>query len=99
MKPGKKDKKASILIAGQELAELQKHTWEMAESFGLDRRIDNYKGTRPISFYRWDMECLLDVLDMALNHPDEYPAKGTPEYEITEGLYKKLKRLDKATKW
>ena len=42
MKPGKRDIKVSILITGQELDELQKHTWSMAESFGLDRRIDNY---------------------------------------------------------
>ena len=45
MKPGKRDIKVSILITGQELDELQKHTWSMAESFGLDRRIDNYPDT------------------------------------------------------
>ena len=99
MKPGKKEKKASMLITGQELEELQKHTWAMAESFGLDSRIDKYKGIRPIGLYSWDMDCLLAVLEVALNHSNEYPAKGTPEYEITEGLYKKLKRLDTTTKW
>ena len=25
----------------------------MAEAFGLDRKIENYKGTRPITLYRW----------------------------------------------
>ena len=99
MKPGKYDKKASILIAGKELEELQKHTWSMAESFGLDRRIDNYKGTRPIGFYSWDMDCLLDVLELALNNPKEYPFKGTSEYDITAGLYKKLKQLYDTTNW
>ena len=93
MKPGKYDKKISVLIADKELEELQKHTWAMAESFGLDSRIDNYKGIRPIGLYSWDMECLLDVLDMALNNPNAYPSKGSPEYAITEGLYKKLKHL------
>ena len=44
LKPGKQDIKVNILIAGEELEELQKHTWSMAESFGLDDRIDNYKG-------------------------------------------------------
>ena len=44
LKPGKHDIKVNILIAGEELEELQKHTWSMAESFGLDDRIDNYKG-------------------------------------------------------
>jgi hypothetical protein len=97
MKPDKRDKKVSILIADKELEELQKHTWSMAESFGLDSRIDNYKGKRPMSFYRWDMECLLDVLAMALNNPQEYPAKGSIEYDITEELYKKLKQLYDST--
>ena len=32
-----------ILISGKELVELQKHTWSMAEGFGLDDRIDTYK--------------------------------------------------------
>lgn len=61
MKPGSKDKAYKILIAGPELEELKKHTWEMAESFGLDARIERYKGTRPIGLYRWDMDCLTDV--------------------------------------
>jgi hypothetical protein len=45
------------------------------------------------------MECLLAVLEVALTHSNEYPAKGTPEHEITEGLYQKLKRLYNTTKW
>jgi hypothetical protein len=34
MKPGSKDKQYRILITGRELEELQRFTWQMAESFG-----------------------------------------------------------------
>jgi len=46
MKPGSRDIKVKMLIAGKELEELQKHTWLMCEAFGLDRRIEKYKGNR-----------------------------------------------------
>ena len=59
MKPGSRDIKVNILITGEELEELQKHTWSMVEAFGLDRRIEQYKGKRPIGLYQWDMECLI----------------------------------------
>lgn len=52
MKPGSRDIKVKMLITGEELDELQGHTWSMAEAFGLDRRIDRYGGKRPIAFYR-----------------------------------------------
>ena len=52
MKPGKSDIPIKRKISGRQLEELQKHTWQMCEAFGLDRKIENYKGTRPISFYR-----------------------------------------------
>ena len=42
--------KVNILITGEELEELQKHTWSMVEAFGLDRRIEQYKGKRPIGW-------------------------------------------------
>lgn len=44
MKLGSRDIKIKMLIAGEELEELQKHTWSMCEAFGLDRRIEKYKG-------------------------------------------------------
>jgi len=34
-----------------ELEELQRHVWQMAESFDLDRLIANYQGKRPIGLY------------------------------------------------
>jgi hypothetical protein len=48
IKPGSRDIKVNMFIAGEELEELQKHTWSMAEAFGLDRRIEQYKRKRPI---------------------------------------------------
>ena len=73
MKPGSKDKRVSLLIAGDELTELKRLTWLMSESFGLDTRIENYHGKRPIGLYSWDFECLLAVIDYALK--DELLAK------------------------
>ena len=70
VKPGSKDHKASILITGMELDEPQRFVWMMAESFGLDRRIANYQGVRPIGLYRWDIECLVDVIGSVLNDPN-----------------------------
>jgi len=40
IRPGSKDRKVSILITGLELDELQRFVWMMAESFGLDRRLE-----------------------------------------------------------
>ena len=48
IKPGSGDRKASILITGAELDELQRFVWMMAESFGLDRRITDYRGCVPL---------------------------------------------------
>ena len=75
MKPGSKDIQLKILITGDELIELQRHTYQMAEAFGLDRRIENYQGKRPIGFYSWDFDCLLAVIECALEDKKEYPDK------------------------
>jgi hypothetical protein len=40
MKPRPNDVKLTILITGDELLELQRFTIDMAEAFGLDRRIE-----------------------------------------------------------
>jgi hypothetical protein len=56
VKPGSKDKKYYIVISGPELIELKKYTFLMAEAYGLDKKIENYKGTRPIGFWRWDLD-------------------------------------------
>ena len=69
----------------------------MCEAFGLDRKIDNYKGVRPIAFYRWDLDCLLDVLDMTLNDVKEYPDKQNDGYIELHKLYVNLKQAYKYT--
>ena len=50
---------AKLKISGDELAELKKYTWEMAEAFGLDSRLDRYQGKRPMSFAGEDFDLLI----------------------------------------
>jgi len=80
-----------MLIDGEELAQLKRHTGLMAEAFGLDSRIERYQGKRPIGFYRWDMDCLIDVVDMVLNDPREYPSKDSSAYLAIKRLHDRLK--------
>jgi Plasmid pRiA4b ORF-3-like protein len=84
MKPLPSDHRHRLLIGGDELRELKRHTGSMAEAFGLDRKIENHKGTRPITLYRWDLECLMDVIDLALKDERDYPDKSTPEYQALQ---------------
>jgi hypothetical protein len=70
MKPGKNDRKHAVLIAGAELRELQQ--LDMPESLGLDRRIERYRGTRPIGLYRWDLECVLATLSLVVDGRDPF---------------------------
>lgn len=95
MKPGKRDIPVRIKISGRQLSELQRHTWHMIEAFGLDSKIDNYKGVRPISLYSWDLDCILDVLSMVLNDENEYPDKEDEGYLRLHELYVELKKADK----
>lgn len=91
VKPGSKDRKASILITGLELNELQRFVCMMAESFGLDRRIANYQGVRPIGLWRWDIECLVEMIDSVLDDPECYPIQDTPEYLAFKRLRERLR--------
>lgn len=93
VKPGPRDRQFHILITGAELDELQKYVFLMAESFGLDRRIDRYKGKRPIGLYRWDLECLLEVIDSVIDDPEEYPSHDSPEYLAMRSLRERIKEL------
>ena len=92
VKPGKNDRKHYLLIRGAELDELQRFTGMMAESFGLDGRIDRYVGKRPIGLYRWDLECLLEVCEAALTDREAYPAYDTSAYWAMQSLCNRLRQ-------
>jgi hypothetical protein len=78
MRPGKYDRKHQLLISGAELRELKE--LDLAESFGLDRRVERYEGKRPLGLYRWDLECLVESLSMVLDGRcyGELPPKRRP---------------------
>ena len=90
MKPGRHDIRHQVLITGAELDELQRHTALMAESFGLDRRIEEYRGRRPLGLYRWDLECLLEVMGTALADRRTYPSQDAPGYRALNILNARL---------
>ena len=62
----------------------------MAEAFGLERRIEAYSGKRPIGFYRWDLDCLLAVMDLALKDQRAYPDKASSSYAALKRLHDRL---------
>jgi hypothetical protein len=92
MKPGSRDIRHKLLITGDELQELKRHTYSMAEAFGLDRKIESYKGTRPITLYRWDLECLMDVIEDCLADARAYPDKTAPEFIALQRLGERLRQ-------
>jgi ribosomal 50S subunit-associated protein YjgA (DUF615 family) len=94
--PGRRDRKVSILITGMELDELQRFDWVLAESFGLDRRIANYRGMRPIGLWRWDIECLVDAINSVLDDLEYYPTQDTPEYLAIKTLRDRLQAEEDA---
>ena len=79
MKHGKPDQQHRMLITGLALKELKRHACDLPESFGLDRKIERYQGKRPLTLYRWDLECLLDTLDMVVKEPRGYPCDNSLE--------------------
>ena len=82
MKPGKNDIKAEIKFEIDELKMLQENTWQMAESFGLDRCIDNLTGKRKVGFYRWDLDCLECVVS--------YLQQSQKDKEIADRIANKI---------
>jgi hypothetical protein len=84
------------LITGMELDELQRFDWMVAEAFGLDRRIANYQGVRPIGLYRWDIECLVDVINSVLDDPEYYPTQDSPAYQAIKNLCDRLQKEENA---
>jgi hypothetical protein len=93
MKPSSHDESYPILITGQELAELKELTWSMAEAFGLDGRVERYQGKRPIGFYRWDLDCLEDVLSMGVDELRREVGEASPRYQALANLYERIKAL------
>ena len=91
MRPGSKDIKLGILISGKELSELKRQSCHMVEAFGLDRRIEKYQGKRPIGLYSWDFDCILAVIEDALNDPTEYPDNEDQGYKSLKTLFDRLK--------
>ena len=81
-----------MLITGHELAELKKYTWAIGDAFGLDRKIEKYKGTKPIGFWRWDLDCLEAVLDNVLK---DYADQGSESYKAMENLIHRIDSLIK----
>ena len=91
MKPGRRDIRHKVLITGDELRELKRHTGAMCEAFGLDGKIERYKATRPLSLFRWDLECLMDVIECELGDSSEYPDQTAPEYLALKRLGDQLR--------
>ena len=89
-RPGPNDAKLTILITGDELDELKRFTIDMVEAFGLDRRIEAYSGKRPIGFYRWDLDCLLAVMDNVRKDLRAYPDKTSSSYAALKRLHDRL---------
>ena len=90
MRPGPNDVKLTILMTGDELHELKRFTIYMAEAFGLDRRIEAYAGKRPIGLHRWDLDCLLDVMDLALKDQRAYPNRSSSACVALKRLHDRL---------
>ena len=92
MKPCPRDIRHKILITGDELRELKRHALTITEAFGLDRKIEAYKGTRPITLFRWDLECLMDVIESELADEKEYPDRSSSEFLALKNLGERLRR-------
>jgi hypothetical protein len=90
MKPGRRDIRHKVLITGDERRELKRHTGSMAEAFGLDRKIEAYQGTRPITLYRWDVECLMDVIEYEQADKRKHPDNTASEYLALKRLGDRL---------
>jgi len=98
MKPGKNDIRVEVLITDDELTSLKLFIGDMAESFGLDRRIEQYQGKRPIGLYEWDLDCLIDVIYCVLK---DLPLKSlehdSQEYTALLQLYDRLCQIYEET--
>ena len=90
MRPGRNDKKALLLIKGEELDELQCLTGEMCEMFGLDRRIEKYQGERPIELYAWELEGLIIVVGDEIESGKACKDSAATECAVLKSLLARL---------
>ena len=93
MKPGKNDTRYKIRIDGLELEILHKLTYMMCEAYGLDRKIEAYKGTGAITFYSWDLDCLEAVTASALRDPARHYVKKEAELAALNRLDERFREL------
>ena len=93
MKPGKNDKRYKIRITGLELEVLHRLTYMMCEAYGLDRKIEAYKGTRSITLYSWDLDCLEAVTANALRDPAREGIKKAAELVALKRLDERFREL------
>jgi hypothetical protein len=95
MKPGKNDIKAEIIFETDEMKLLQENTWQMDESFGLDKRINNLTGKRKVGFYSWDLDCLECVVSDLQKSPKDKEVADRIARKIEESyLFIKEKQND-----
>ncbi len=85
MKPGKNDIKAEIKFEIDELDLLKENSWQMAESSGLDRRIDNLTGKRKVGFYDWDLDCLKSIVSDLQRIPKDKDVADKIARKLEEG--------------
>lgn len=85
MKPGKRDIKVFIKFTEDELEILQANTFHMAESFGLDRRIEKLTGKRKVGFYMWDLECIECAITFIVKDKDYFD-----DIDLIRELHKKI---------
>jgi hypothetical protein len=97
MKPGKNDIKTNLLIQGDELDAIQNICYAFTESFGLDSRIANYKGKRPLGLYQWDYECLISGLDYMVNNEKGKQGISNNDLELLQKLLERITNIYKNT--
>lgn len=73
MKPGKPDRTQHVRMTGAELRALKRR--DLSETFGLDRRIAQYEGKRPIGLDQCDLDCLLAVVSIAIDGYDPFVSR------------------------
>ena len=54
--------------------------------------IEKYKGSRPIGFWKWDLDCLEAILDDVLK---AYPNQASKDYKAMENLISRIDALIK----